>query len=146
MLPLSIAAAVIVAEPFTKATVIFLQIAAGGVVSTTVTKALQIEKLPEASVTVRVIVCGPSLVQSKEVGAIVRVAIPQLSVLPPSTSAATMVTEPIPRATVILLHTATGRVLSAMVTVAEQEDELPAESVTVRVTVLVPRLLQPKEP
>jgi len=54
--------------PFTRLTDIFLQTAVGGVLSTTVTVAEQVDELPAASATVRVTVFAPALLQSNEEG------------------------------------------------------------------------------
>src|SRR5579871_5387452 len=68
LLPPSTCAAVMLAEPPLSATVIFLQIATGGVLSIIVTCALQLEVLPEASVTVKVTTLSPRFEQSKDEG------------------------------------------------------------------------------
>src|SRR5687768_13516029 len=108
----------------------------------TVTVAVQEDELPDASVTVSVTLFSPRLEQSKEKGVTVLETIPQLSVLLSSTSAAAIINGLLVKSTVIFLQMAIGSVLSTIVTIAEHEDELPDESVTVRVTVFAPRLLQ----
>ena len=145
VLPLSTDAPVIVTELPTNATVIFLQMATGGVLSTTVTVAVHEEELPASSVTVNVTVFAPSLLQSNDDGVTVLETIVQLSVLPLSICAAVIVALFPTNATVIFLHIAAGGVLSTTVTEAVHEEELPAASVTVNVTVFAPRLVQLKE-
>jgi len=85
------------------------QVNVGAALSTTVTVATQVETLPVASVTVSVTLLSPTSVQSNALSLITVDVTPQLSVLPPSTSAATIVTLPVPfRFTVISSHTAVG--------------------------------------
>ena len=64
------------------ATVIFWQIAVGGVTSATITTALQVDEFPFTSVTVSVTLFAPRFVQLKEEGVTDKDAIPQASELP----------------------------------------------------------------
>lgn len=112
---------------------------------TTVTVAVQVDLLPLASVTVRVTVLGPTLATVNVVCDAVVDTMPQLSVLPPSICAAVMVAVPLTSVTVMLLQTATGLMVSSMVTVAWHESTLPLSSVTVKVTGVVPMLEQLKD-
>ena len=63
--------------------------------SSTVTVVVHVSVLPELSVTVSVTVLSPIFEQSKSVTSIEVAAIPQLSVLPPSTSAAVIEASPL---------------------------------------------------
>ena len=63
--------------------------------SSTVTVVVQVEVFPEVSVTVKVTVFSPRFEQSKSVTSIEVEAIPQLSVLPPSTSATVIEASPL---------------------------------------------------
>ena len=122
-----------------------LQTAVGAVVSDTLTVAVQESTLPEASLRLRTTELLPMSEQLKELVLIVLLEMPQLSLDPPSTSAAVIEALPLPsRKTVRLLQTAVGGVTSLMVTVAEQEALLPEASVPVSVTVVVPILAQVK--
>ena len=96
--PLSICAALIVAFPLASScTVIFLQMAVGGVLSITVTTALHSLKLPAESVTLNFTVFAPVLLQSKVFGVAVNVNAPeQLSYDPLSMSIPLMVLLPVP--------------------------------------------------
>src|SRR4030043_509537 len=74
-----------------------------------------------------------------------RLSIPHASVLPPSTSAATIDALPVAsRYTSISWHTATGEIVSITVTVAVHWSVLPLLSVTVRATVFPPTSAQVK--
>jgi len=64
----------------------------GGVMSTTVTTALQVALLPAVSVTVNVTELGPRFEQVNVSGLTVREAIPHSAVLPPSTCGPVMIT------------------------------------------------------
>ena len=78
--PLSICAAVMVAvPPAFNCTVIFWQMAVGGIVSCTVTVAPQVATLPLRSVTVSVTAFAPMSEQSNALGDTVMLWIPQLS-------------------------------------------------------------------
>lgn len=135
----------VVPEAFS-GTVIFLQSAVGGTLSTTVTVAVQVETFPLLSVTVNVTVFEPILAHVNVDGETESEAIPQASFDPLFTCAA--VIEAVPAAfrfTVTFLQRAVGGVLSITVTVAEQVDELPLLSVTVKITLLVPTFAQVKE-
>jgi hypothetical protein len=144
--PLFTCAAVIAAVPAAfNWTVIFWQIAVGGVTSTTVTVAVQVDEFPLPSVTVSVTVLAPTLAQVNDDGDTLNVTAPQTSELPLFTWAAVMVAVPEElRLTVIFWQLATGGVTSTIVTVAVQVDEFPFTSVTVSVTLLNPRLAQVK--
>ena len=125
---------------------LFGQLIAGSTLSSTVTVAVQLELLPLLSVTVSVTVLAPTSEQVKPEVLTVLVSMPQASVEPPSTSAAVMVAEPLAsRSMVMFWQTAAGRVLSSMVTVAEQVEVLPAASLAESTTVLAPTLEQSKE-
>jgi hypothetical protein len=108
----------------------------------TVTVAVQVDVLPLASVTVRVTWLAPAFDTVNVVFEAVVETIPQLSVLPPSICAAVIVATPLTRVTVMLLHTATGLMVSLIVTVARQLSLRPASSVTVKVTGVWPMLEQ----
>src|SRR5438128_450865 len=123
--------------------VIFLHLATGLTLSSTVTVLEQVETLPLLSVTVRVTVFGPTLAQVNELGLTLLEAMPQASLLPLSTCAAAMLALPLASScTVMFLQAATGKVLSTTVTVAVQVWLLPLLSATVRVTTLGPTLAQ----
>ncbi len=66
------------------------QTAIGGTLSSTVTVAEHVEIFPFTSVTVSVTVLAPTLAHVNVFGDTAMLAIAQLSVLPPSTSAATI--------------------------------------------------------
>jgi hypothetical protein len=111
----------------------------GGVLSTTVTVAWQVDVLFAASFTVSVTVFGPLLAQVNALGLTVRDVIPQLSLLPLSTSAA--VIEALPLAsntTVTFLQIAVGGVVSLTVKLVVQVALLFAASFTVIVIVVTP--------
>src|SRR5882724_3493552 len=123
----------------------FLVTTVGAVTSCTVTVAEALAELPLLSVTVRVTVLAPTLVQSKLYGLTTRLATEQLSLEPLSTWAAVMLTWPLAsRFTSMFRVRTVGAVTSCTVTVAEVLAELPLLSVTVRVTVLAPSLVQSK--
>src|ERR1043166_9075945 len=144
VLPLSSWTAVMVAWPLASNwTVMFWQTAVGGTVSTTVTVAVQVEVLPLLSVTVRVTRLVPTLLTSKVVLSRLMRAMPQASLLPASIWAAVMVAWPVASNwTVMSRQMAVGATESITVTVAVQVEVLPLLSVTVRVTVLVPMVVQ----
>ena len=120
--------------------------AVGGVASATVTVALQVLVLPCPSFTVSVTVFMPMLLQVKVLGEMLpRLTVPQLSLDRLLTSAAVMLAvPPAPRFLTKSRHKALGAIWSATVTVAVQVPVLPLAPVTVRVTVLAPRLAQVK--
>src|SRR3989442_5513389 len=123
----------------------FLVTTLGGVASCTVTVAVLLAELPLLSVTVRVTVLGPFLVQSKLDGLTIRLVMAQLSVEPWSTWAAMMLAWPVAsRFTSMFWVRTVGGAASCTVTVAVPLAELPLLSVTVRVTVLGPFLVQSK--
>src|SRR6266540_2554431 len=146
LLPLSICAAVMVALPVASNwTVRSWQRATGATESATVTVAVQVWLLPFTSVTVRVTMFEPMLLQSKLVWSRLRLAMPQASLLPLLICAAVIVALPVTSNwTVRSWQTATGATWSATVTVAVQVWLLPFTSVTVRVTVFGPTLVQSK--
>jgi len=145
VLLLSTSAETIETELPTSATVIFLVITVGGVISETVMFAVQLDVLPEASPTVRVTaLLAPRLLQLKVEGVTTLDTIAQLSVLLLSTSVATIVAEVPDNDTEASLQIATGGTLSVTVTEARQLDELPDASATVKVTELRPRFEQSK--
>src|SRR6266571_2359923 len=146
VLPLLIWAGVMVARPFAfNSTVRSRQTATGETESTTVTVAGALWLLPLLSVTVRVTVLTPTLVQSKLVWLRLRLAMPQASVLPLLICAGSMVPWPLAsNSTLRFWQTATGGTESTTVTVAVQVELLPLLSITVRVTKLVPTLLTSK--
>src|SRR5258708_4808618 len=146
LLPPSTSAAASVPLPVpSRTTVAALHLAVGGVLSTTVTVAVQVATFLLLSVTVKVTVFGPTLAQVKVFGLTLRLLMPQISLLPPSTSAAASVPLPAPsRTTVAALHLAVGGVLSTTVTVAVQAASLLLLPVTVKVTVFGPTFAQVK--
>src|SRR3569832_1170868 len=100
--------------------------------SLTVTVALQVDELPEASATVSTAAIGPSIAQVYTLGTTILDTIAQLSVLPLSTAPGMIEAVPPPFTdTVMSLHCATGGVTSVMVTVAVQLPEKPTTSATV---------------
>ena len=126
--------------------VLFLAIATGLIVSTTVTVAVAVETLPLTSVTVKVTVLAPVLAQVKEVLLNAYVAIPQLSVDPLLIWAGVIVAVPFaPNCTVIFCVNTVGLIVSCTVTVAFAVATFPLISVTVKVTVLAPTLAQVNE-
>ena len=108
----------------------------------TVTVAVQLEVLPDASLTVSNTVLLPTLLQLKLFGLTVSgVTVPQLSVLPLFTCEGVTVAVPLkPNETVTLWHIAAGGVLSKTCTVAAHDELFPLPSVTVIMTVLKPTL------
>jgi hypothetical protein len=111
----------------------------GGVLSTTVTVAWQVAVLSAASFTVNVTLLAPLLAHVNELGFTVRETMPQLSLLPLSTSAAVIEAFPLPSsATVMFLQTAVGGVVSLTVKVVVHEALLLASSFTVMVIVVTP--------
>src|SRR4030043_509042 len=147
VLPPSISAATIEALPVaSRYTSISWHTATGEIVSITVTVAVHWSVLPLLSVTVRVTVFAPTLAHVNELMSMARLSIPHASVLPPSTSAATIEALPVAsRYTSISWHTATGEIVSITVTVAVHWSVLPLLSVTVRVTVFAPTLAHVNE-
>lgn len=119
----------------------------GGVVSWTVTVAVQVAVLPWPSLTVRVTVLGPMLAQVKELGLTdCGLTVPQLSDPELNTSAGVMLPVPLAfRVTVAGLQVTVGARLSTMVTVAVQVLTFPLPSLAVRVTVFPPIFAQVKE-
>ena len=99
--------------------------ATGGIGSATVTVAVQLDELPEASAAVNVAVLAPRFEQSNKSGTTVLETIAQLSLLLLSTSAGVIEAVVVFNDTVIFLHIDTGGVLSNTVTMALQFDELP---------------------
>src|SRR5437899_13055 len=146
LLPLLIWAGLIVPWPVaSNSTVAFWQRATGGTGSTTVTVAVQVELLPLLSVTVRVTVLVPTLLTSKLVLSRLKLAMPQASVLPLLIWSGVIVPWPLASNwTVRFWQTANGGTESTTVTVAVAVWLLPLLSVTVRVTVFVPMLVQSK--
>ena len=123
----------------------FLHTATGGMLSATVTVDVHSSQSPCASVARSVTVFGPILVQSNVLGVAVKVR-EQLSVEPKSMSLPKMVLCPVAsRFIEIFLQTATGVMSSTTVTTASSESKFPFTSVTVRVTLFVPTLVQSKE-
>jgi hypothetical protein len=143
--PLFTAAAVVLPlPPASKVTVTFWQLATGAVLSITVTVAVQVEALLLPSVAVRVTVFAPLLEQVKAVWLSDKLTL-QASEEPLFTAAAVVL--PLPAAskvTVTFWQIANGAVASVTVTVAVHEEVFPPSSVTVRVTVFVPRFEQVK--
>jgi hypothetical protein len=115
------------------------QAIAGGILSTTVTVAVQLAELLLGSFTVSVTAFGPLLAQVKVLGVTVREAMPQLSLLPLSTSAAVIAAWPLASsATVMFLQTAVGGVVSFTVKFVVHVAVLFDASFTVIVMVVVP--------
>src|SRR5205814_9341461 len=97
------------------------------------------ELLPLLSVTVRVTVLTPTLVQSKLVWLRLRLAMPQASVLPLLICAGSIVPWPLAsNSTLRFWQTATGGTESTTVTVGAEERRVAIASVTVRVRVVGP--------
>jgi hypothetical protein len=125
-------------------TVGLAHIAVGGVTSCIVIVDVQVEVLPEASVTERLTVCVPTSahVYAMLVGRNVNVP-PQLSVEPLFIWAAVTVALPEPsRVAVTSWHVATGGVASFTVTVAVQVAIFPDASDTVKVYEFEPTCVQ----
>ena len=94
--PPSTSAAVMEALPLaSNCTVMFWHTAVGAILSSTITVDVQLALLPFTSVTVRVTVFGPISAQVKFSGLTEILAIPQLSELPPSISAALRIACPL---------------------------------------------------
>jgi len=142
--PLSISAPVIEALPAAfSCIVISWQMATGGVTSSTVTTALQVVVLPPTSLTCRVTVLGPTLAQVNAFGVTVKLAIPQLSELPLSTSAPVIDTLPVASScTVISWQTATGGTMSSSVITTISLLVYIWKSLTMMVYVLALRLVK----
>ena len=112
----------------------------GSVTSSTVTVAEHIATLPASSMTIRFTVLSPILLQSKLDTLAFMVAIPQLSVEPPSMSEAVIVADPLSFSWMVMFwQTAIGAVSSETVTAKLQVVLSPAASVAVSVTTVVPR-------
>ena len=109
----------------------------GGVTSFTVTVAVQVEVLLDASVAVSVTVLPPAPPQLKVVGVMETVGVPQLSVEPLFTCAAVTEAELPTRLTETFWHLATGAVLSMTVTMAIHWPWLPLASCKESVTTLL---------
>ena len=117
----------------------------GAILSSTVTVALQVLKLPLTSVAVSVTSCSPTSVQPKLLLFRERPAMPQASKEPLSICSGVMVAWPFSSNWIVISwHLASGVILSSTVTIAEQVLELPFSSVTMRVTVCSPTSLQSK--
>ena len=111
--------------------------------STTVTVEVHVELFPLPSFTVSVTVFAPRFTQVNAEVLMLRLAVPQLSELPLSTSAAVIVALPDPsNITVMFWQEAVGEVVSATVTVEVQVLLFPLPSSTVNVTVFAPRSAQ----
>src|SRR2546423_3269497 len=107
--------------------------------------AVQAWRLPLLSVTVRVTVLAPTLLTSKLVLSRLKLAMPQASVLPLLIWSGVIVPWPVASNwTVRFWQTANGGTESTTVTVAVAVWLLPLLSVTVRVTVFAPTLVQSK--
>ena len=125
-------------------TIGWAHIAVGGVTSCTVIVDVQVEVLPEASVTDRLTVCAPTFahVYATLAGRNVNVP-PQLSVEPLLIWTAVTVALPEPsRVAVTSWHVATGGVTSFTVTVAVQVATFPDASDTVKVYEFEPTCVQ----
>ena len=124
-------------------TEMFWHTAVGTMLSVTVTTAVQVLLLPFTSVTVNVTLLAPTFAQVKAVWLKPRVAMPHASVEPLFTAAAVVEALPlVSKMTVTFWQVATGATLSFTVTTAVQVAVLPAPSVTVSVTLLVPTFAQ----
>src|SRR4030043_369472 len=146
VLPPSTSATTIDALPVaSRYTSISWHTATGEIVSITVTVAVHWSVLPLLSVTVNVTVFPPTLAHVNELMSMARLSIPHASVLPPSTSAATIDALPVAsRYASMSWHTATGEIVSITVTVAVHWSVLLLLSVTVKVTVFAPMSAQLK--
>ena len=122
------------------------QLAVGLVSSTTVTVVVQVEELPDASVTVKVTSFSPNIVQSKSVTSILTESTSQLSVEPSLISVSEICAFPLASNEIENGSTqlAVGLVSSTTVTVVVQVEELPAASVTVNSTWFAPIIVQSK--
>ena len=143
---MSTSAATIVAEPSSSSsTVISLTITVGAMLSTTVTIAIALALLPLTSVTVKVTVFSPRFAQSNVFLSMLIEAISQLSVLPFSMSSA-VIEISLPNSSNCNVYDATaiavGATSSSIVTLEVPVETFPFTSVTVKVTVLSPTLLQ----
>ena len=137
--PLLIWLAVMLAFPVaSRETAMFWHIALGGVLSCTVTTAVQEAKLPLMSVTVRTTLFGPILMQVNEFGVTVMLAMPHASVEPLSIWDAVMAAVPEAfRLTVMFWQITVGEIVSSTVTWEMQVELFPFTSVTIRVTGVV---------
>ena len=146
LLPLSTALGLVLALPVaSRYRVMFWQTAVGATVSRTVTVVLQALVFPLRSTMVRVTETLGTSMQVKVVWLATRVAMPQLSLLPPSRSSSRMLAVPLPSSSRVRgWQTAVAARLSCTVTTAVQELVLPEASATARVTVLLPMLEQKK--
>ena len=143
--PLLSCEAVMVALLPLKFTVMFWQRAVGGVLSRTVTVAVQVAVLPLPSATVNVTVLGPKCAQVKLLWETdCAVAVPQLSVEPLLSCEAVMFALFPLKFTVMFWQRAVGAVMSRTVTVAVQVAVFPLPSATVNVTTFAPRFEQVK--
>src|SRR5690606_16024054 len=141
VLPLSISVPRIVTVPVTgsSSTVMFWQATTGAVTSSTVTMAVQEETLPFTSVTVKITLLSPTLEQSKVSISIEILATPHWSVLPASTSLATMLALPNSSNWMVMFwQTATGASLSTTVMIKLHVLVFPFTSVAVNSMVVVP--------
>ena len=126
-----------------KFTVMFWQSAVGGVMSRTVTVAVQVAVLLLPSLTVNVTTFAPRFEQVKLLWETdCAVAVPQLSVEPLLICEAMMLALLPLKFTVMFWQRAIGGVTSRTVTVAVQVAVFPLPSLTVNVTVLDPRFEQ----
>src|SRR5690554_1101755 len=128
-LPLSISDTVILALPLASSWIVkgAAQFANGARLSSTVTTVVQVETFPFTSVTVKVIVFGPTSEQSKVFLSIVIVATPQLSELPLSISDTVMLELPLASNCKMkgAAQVATGAILSSTVTIVVQVETFP---------------------
>src|SRR4030042_413846 len=140
LLPLLMSAAAIVTLPVaSRYASISWQLAIGDIVSLTVTIELHVLLFPLTSVTVRITTFGPISAQVKSVISRLRLKMPQASEEPLFISAGRIVEFPVASHwVVILLHAATGGILSSTVTSAVHMITFPLLSVTVNVTKLTP--------
>jgi hypothetical protein len=116
-----------------------VHVTVGAVLSVTVINAVQLETLPDVSVTVIVINTVPTSEQPNVLWLNPQYAIVQLSLLLLLTSFGVVLPLPEPSSvTVTFLHTATGSVVSVTIIVLEHVPVFPLPSVTVAVTVCVP--------
>ena len=138
--PLLICDAVIDAVPEAfNCTVRFCVTTTGLTVSAKVTIAVPVLKFPLKSVTVKVTVFAPKLLQVNVDGVTDNVFIVQLSVDPLFTCAPVNTYVPFdPKYAVMFLVITLGLIVSSTVTVAVAVVKLPLPSVTVKVTVLFP--------
>src|SRR5690606_32303056 len=126
-------------------TVLSCSWATGAISSPTATVSPYATLFRSPSYTVKVTVLVPRLLQLKLSGFTLIEDIPQLSLLPLFTSSAVMVACPMAsKYTVMCCAWTTGAISSTTVTVACAVEKFPEPSYTVKVTVLVPILLQLK--